>query len=222
MLHHRCRKAAVGVHRVHGRRVAAASSSHQRRLLLVMELACPPPPRRANPPRSRWIQYVRPSTRVDRRICSLRRIGLCHSCRPWSGSDSHVKVKVKGSRQGQEIPFTQSKIKDRSETLTRNTGPQNLLRVTANTTCTGRALTQVVTAVLVESFGQSEIYSARSVTSCYQAVSNRPICIQSLPRRQLAQLPTKMSYYSSILPHIYIYTYTSTYELARLLIVAEK
>ena len=38
-----------------------------------------------------------------------------HSHRPWSKSDSHVKVKIKGSRQGQEIPFTQTRIKDRSE-----------------------------------------------------------------------------------------------------------
>ena len=30
-----------------------------------------------------------------------------------------------------------------------------------------------------------------------RTVSNRPLGIQSLPRRQLAQLPTKMSYYSS-------------------------
>ena len=52
-----------------------------------------------------------------------------------------------------------------------------------------------------------------------RAVSNRPICIQSLPRRQLARLPTKMSCYSSTLSHIHIYTYTTTYELARLLIV---
>ena len=40
-----------------------------------------------------------------------------------------------------------------------------------------------------------------------RTVSNRPVCIQSLPRRQLAQLPTKMSCYSSILSHIHIHIY---------------
>ena len=128
---------------------------------------------------------------------------LGHSHRPWSKSDSHVKVKVKGSRQGQEIPFTQTKIKDRSETLTRNTGPQNLLRATANTTCTEehsrrlslRSLPRVSDKVRFIQHGLS------------RTVSNRPVCIQSLPCRQLAQLPTKMSYYSSILSHIHIHIY---------------
>ena len=91
---------------------------------------------------------------------------LGHSHRPWSKSDSHVKVKIKGSRQGQEIPFTQTKIKDRSEI--------NVHWATEPVAGHGqynvheRALTQVVTAVLAESFGQSEIYSARPVTDSFE------------------------------------------------------
>ena len=93
---------------------------------------------------------------------------LGHSHRPWSKSDSHVKVKVKGSRQGQEIPFTQTKIKDRSETLTRNTGPQNLLRATARSCAQHEdALTQVAHCGPCR-FGQSEIYSARPVTDSFE------------------------------------------------------
>ena len=90
-----------------------------------------------------------------------------------------------------------------------------LLRVTANTTCTKehsrrlslRSLPRVSDKVRFIQHGLS------------RTVSNRPVCIQSLPRRQLARLPTKMSCYSSTLSHIHIYTYTTTYELARLLIV---
>ena len=126
---------------------------------------------------------------------------LGHSHRPWSKSDSHVKVKIKGSRQGQEIPFTQTKIKNRSEVNVH--WAHNLLRVTANATCTKehsrrlslRSLPRVSDKVRFIQHGLS------------RTVSNRPVCIQSLPCRQLAQLPTKMSYYSSILSHIHIHIY---------------
>lgn len=126
---------------------------------------------------------------------------LGHSHRPWSKSDSHVKVKIKGSRQGQEIPFTQTRIKDRSEINVHwatepvaghgqyNVHEEHSRRLSL------RSLPRVSDKVRFIQHGLS------------RTVSNRPVCIQSLPRRQLAQLPTKMSYYSSILSHIHIHIY---------------
>ena len=129
----------------------------------------------------------------------------CQAVTSRSRSRDHVKVKrfrsrKRGLRTAVKLTFT---------------GPQNLLRVTANTTCTKehsrrlslRSLPRVSDKVRFIQHGLS------------RTVSNRPVCIQSLPRRQLARLPTKMSCYSSTLSHIHIYTYTTTYELARLLIV---
>ena len=120
------------------------------------------------------------------------------------GQGQIVKVKIKGSRQGQEIPFTQTKIKDRSETLTRNTGPQNLLRATANESEHGQVLNAGRHCCPCQRVSDKVRFIFHGLS---RTVSNRPVCIQLLPHRQLAQLPTKMSYYSSILSHIHIHIY---------------
>ena len=81
--------------------------------------------------------------------------------------------------QGQEIPFTQTKIKDRSETLTRNTGPQNLLRVTANlSVCTTVSTRNAGCSLrsLFTSCGQSEILFS---TACHGQFRTDPYAYSS-------------------------------------------